>query len=112
MNWIPLESESDIENLIQKSNENPQVIFKHSTRCPVSSMARNRLEKAAQPENIDFHYLDLIRYRSISNQIASDFGIHHESPQVILVINGKAVFNESHSAIHMNDIIENASISS
>lgn len=112
MNWVPLQSESDIDGIIEKSKDRPQVIFKHSTRCPVSSMAKNRLEKAAPPENVTFHYLDLIRYRSVSNKIAEDFGIRHESPQVILIIDGKAVFNESHSAIHMEDIVQNAGVSS
>lgn len=106
MNWIPLQSDEDLAQIVEKSKETPQVIFKHSTRCSISSMVKNRLEKGEQPQNIDFHYLDLIQYRTLSNKIASDFHIHHESPQVITLINGEPVFNESHSAIHMEDIVE------
>src|SRR5690606_33281397 len=107
-----LQSISDIDNIIERSTERPQVIFKHSTRCPVSSMARNRLEKADQPENIDFHFLDLIRYRDVSNKIAADFHVHHESPQVLIIKNGQSIFNESHSAIRMDDIVQNATLTS
>ncbi len=107
MNWIPLESEAGLQSLVEKSNEKPQVIFKHSTRCSISSMAKNRLEKSEEPENIDFHFLDLIKFRSLSNQIADDFGIKHESPQVILIQNAKPVYHTSHSAIFMDEIVEN-----
>lgn len=107
MNWIPLESEAALQSLVEKSNEKPQVIFKHSTRCSISSMAKNRLEKSEEPENIDFHFLDLIKFRSLSNQIADDFGIKHESPQVILIQNGKPVYHTSHSAILLDEIVEN-----
>lgn len=110
MNWLPLESGSQLQELIKNSSEKPQVIFKHSTRCSVSSMAKNRLEKSAQPADIDFHYLDLIRYRSLSNQIADEFHIRHESPQVIVVKNGEPVYNESHSAIFMDDIVQQAAL--
>lgn len=108
MNWIPLQDEMQLQKIIEKSNERTQVIFKHSTRCSVSSMVKNRLERESQPEGIDFNYLDLIRYRSLSNKIADDFKIRHESPQVILIKNGLAVFDEDHSAIQMEDIRINA----
>jgi len=110
MDWIPLQSEDQLQEIIEKSENRPQVIFKHSTRCSISSMVRNRLEKSDQPDNIDFYYLDLIKYRGLSNQIAEKFKIHHESPQVIVLKDGQPVYNEDHSAIHMEDIIENAII--
>lgn len=109
MNWIPLQSESQLQEIILKSKDNPQVIFKHSTRCGVSSMIKNRLEKSEQPENLEFHYLDLIKFRNLSNQISRDFNIRHESPQVIVVKDGKPVYEENHSAIYMDDIVENLS---
>ena len=111
MNWIPLQSESQLQEIIDKSTETPQVIFKHSTRCGVSSMVKNRLEKSEQPENVDFHYLDLIKFRDLSNQISRNFNIRHESPQVIIVKDGRPIYEENHSAIYMDDIIENSSLS-
>jgi bacillithiol system protein YtxJ len=71
-------------------------------------MVKMRLEKVQQPENIDFYYLDLIRYRDISNKIAEMFDVYHESPQVLLIKNGECTFDESHHAIYMDEIIEQA----
>lgn len=108
MKWIPLQEPDQLEDILKKSELTPQVIFKHSTRCSVSKMVRNRLEKSPEPENIDFYYLDLLKYRNLSNQIAATFNIRHESPQIIMIKNGKPFYNEDHSAIYMDNIIENA----
>jgi bacillithiol system protein YtxJ len=106
MNWIPITDASQISSIIEKSKNNPQLIFKHSVRCGTSALAKNRLEKGTAPEGIDFYYLDLINYRSISNQVADVFQVEHESPQVLLIRNGKCVYNESHIAIRMDEITE------
>lgn len=106
MNWISLQTEEQLNDLIEKSSNKPQLIFKHSTRCPVSSMAKNRLEKEEQPQDVDFYYLDLIKYRSLSNKIADDFKVTHASPQVLLIENGTCVYNDSHSNITMEDIVD------
>ncbi len=108
MNWIPLTSEEQLKTIKEKSNATPQVIFKHSTRCGTSSLAKGRLEKALAPEGIDFYYLDLIAYRGISNLVAEDFKVHHESPQILLIKNGECVYEESHIGIRMDEIIEQA----
>lgn len=104
MNWIPLTDEAQLRDIVLKSNEKPQVIFKHSTRCSISSMARSRLERSEAPGEADFYFLDLIAYRGISNKIAQDFNVYHESPQVLVIRNGECVFDESHGAIDMEDI--------
>jgi len=104
MNWIPLEDEKQLEELVVNSNTVPQVIFKHSTRCAVSSMAKNRLDRNEAPAGVNFYLLDLIRYRNISNQIASDFGVLHQSPQVLVINNGECVYDESHSGILFDEI--------
>ena len=88
MDWISLTSSAQLADIIEKSKHQPQLIFKHSTRCSISSMAKNRLERTTPPENIDFYYLDLISYRELSTKIAEDFDVFHESPQVILIKNG------------------------
>lgn len=106
MNWIPLNEETQLEEIIQKSENTPQVIFKHSTRCSISSMAKSRLDKDDQPEGIDFYYLNLIKYRNISNKVADDFKVPHKSPQVLVIRDGKCTYNESHSGIMMDEIVE------
>ena len=71
-------------------------------------MAKHRLERSSQPGDMDFHFLDLIRYRTISNKIADDFKVYHESPQVLVIRNGECIYDESHSGIEMEAIIEQA----
>ncbi len=104
MNWIPLCSIEDLEQVIHLSQEKPQVIFKHSTRCNISSVAKNRLERAGAAGELQFHYLDLISYRPLSNSVAERFAVEHESPQILVIKNGKCVYNESHMGIDMDEI--------
>jgi len=106
MNWIPLTNETQLEELKSKSADKPQVIFKHSTRCSVSSMAKNRLERKSLPDQADFYYLDLIANRNISSKIEDDFKVYHESPQILVIKNGSCTYNESHSGINMDEILD------
>ena len=62
-------------------------------------MAKNRLDKKDNPDGIDFYYLDLIKHRNISNKIAEDFNVTHQSPQVLVINNGKCIYDESHQAL-------------
>lgn len=108
MNWNELHEEAQLNTIIEESKTQPVVIFKHSIRCSISSMAKTRLEREVQPEGIKFYYLDLIRYRDISNKVAELFQVHHESPQVLLIKNGECTFEESHNGINMSEIAEQA----
>lgn len=108
MNWIKLTDADQLKDIREKSAEIPQVIFKHSTRCAISSMALSRLEREKQPEGIDFYYLDLIAFRNLSSKVAEDFDVWHESPQILVIKNGKCVYDESHTAIRMDDIRKKA----
>ena len=106
MHWNHLTDEEQLSHIIEKSKEKPQVIFKHSNRCSISSVALQRLQRANQSGEIDFYFLDLIRYRSVSNKISEVFKVHHESPQVLLIKNGKCIFHESHLSIDMHEIVD------
>jgi bacillithiol system protein YtxJ len=108
MNWIELTDESQLNTIVEQSKVQPVVIFKHSTRCSISVMAKNRLDKETPAEDLPFYYLDLLRYRPISNKIAEDFKVHHESPQVLVIKNGECIYDESHNGIIMQDIVEQA----
>ena len=108
MTWLKLEDYSTLEDITEKSKDTPQVIFKHSTRCSISSMAKSRLERSAPPGHIDFYYLDLIAHRDISSKISDQFNVYHESPQVLLIKDGKCIYDESHSGISMEEIITHA----
>lgn len=106
--WKDLNDAAQLSAILEESQHRPVVLFKHSTRCSISSMAKNRLERAGLPEGISFYLLDLIRFRPISNQIAADFGVLHQSPQVLLIRDGKCVYDESHGAIAMDTITQQA----
>lgn len=108
MNWVPLTTEEDLETIRKKSAETPQVIFKHSTRCSISSMVKGRLERSDVPAGIDFNFLDLIANRPLSAKVSETFMVHHESPQILLIKNGECIFDESHNGISMDDIAEEA----
>ena len=108
MNWIELNDINQLADIKALSFEKPQLIFKHSTRCSVSVMVKNRLDKESGTEDIDFHYLSLLSHRDISNQIAVDYKVTHESPQVLLIKDGQCIFNDSHSSIYYSEIIEKA----
>src|SRR6478672_5052725 len=110
MNWITLKSETQLDEIREKSKEKPQLIFKHSIRCGISGMAKNRLERSEQPATIDFYYLDLINYRSLSNMLSEYFMVNHESPQILLIKDGECIYDESHSAIRMDEILEKADL--
>lgn len=106
MNWTEITNEFQLSEVKDLSKEKPQLIFKHSTRCSISSMAKSRLERGTAPEGIDFYYLDLIKHRDISQKIAAIFDVSHESPQVLLIKNGACIYDESHSGISMDEIVE------
>ncbi|MBC7589074.1 MAG: bacillithiol system redox-active protein YtxJ [Chitinophagaceae bacterium] len=110
MNWHTLTSEEQLEQVKLASNTKPQLLFKHSTRCSISSMALNRLNREADFPNVDFHLLDLITYRNVSKKIADDFEVKHESPQILLIKNGLCIYDESHGGINMQEIIEQAAL--
>ena len=100
INWIELTDLNQLDEIAATSNEKPVVIFKHSTRCSISRMALKQFEREFDLENVvDAYFLDLIAHRDISNEIAERFNVYHESPQLILIKNGKAVYDVSHSDI-------------
>lgn len=105
MKWIELNTLDTLET-IAKSNSYV-IIFKHSTRCPVSSMAKKTFEFEASliPEETPVYLLDLIKYREISNKIADKWNVRHESPQVLLIKGDQCVYNESHNEIEVAKVV-------
>lgn len=105
MNWLPINDIDQLEQIKSASFVTPQVIFKHSTTCSISRMALDRFERSTAPDKVDFHYLDLLKFRPISAAIADLFQVHHESPQVLLIKNGECIYDESHYGIMMDELI-------
>ncbi len=106
MNWIKLENEDQINDI--KNDAGYSIIFKHSTRCSISMMAKKRVEMDADelPQDIKPYFLDLIAFRNISGLIAETFEVHHESPQLLLIKNGECLLDQSHGDISIQETVE------
>lgn len=104
-NWIPMTNLGQLNEIKMLSETKPVIIFKHSTRCSVSRMALKQFENEFDwTENVAAYFLDLLEYRDISNEIASRFGVYHQSPQLILIKEGKAIYDVSHSDIDAEEL--------
>lgn len=106
--WKTIKSEEDLEQAIKNSYQNRVAIFKHSTSCFISKTVLRNFEKEienSEENNVSFYFLDLLAFRPISNKIAEDFEIRHESPQLIVIENGKAINNASHQDISLSQIL-------
>ena len=105
MNWIKLENPSQITDI--KSKSGYSLIFKHSTRCSISMMAKKRVEMDADeiPSNVTAYFLDLIAHRDLSGQIAEVFHINHESPQLLLIKDGECILDQSHGDISIEEAL-------
>jgi bacillithiol system protein YtxJ len=107
ISWNDLTDLEQLNEIISLSNVSPVLIFKHSTRCSVSRMALKQFENEFNTlDKVTPYFLDLITYRDISNEIASRFQVVHQSPQVLLIKNGKSVYDASHSDIDANYLVE------
>ena len=100
LNWNSLTDLGKLNEIMESSITKPIVIFKHSTRCSISRMALKQFENEFVLEDkVQLYFLDLLNYRDISNEIANRFGVQHQSPQLILLKDGKSVYDASHSEI-------------
>jgi len=106
MNWTPLDSANQIDEIKQQAGFS--VIFKHSTRCSISMMAKRRFEMDMDklPADMPVYFLDLIKYRELSSQVAQDFQVHHESPQMLLIKDGECILDQSHGGISIEEALE------
>lgn len=106
--WKILNSMDQLSQIAKDSKSKPVAIYKHSTTCGISGMVLRGLQSQYDIEAsaLDFYYLDLKAYRQISNEVAARFQVWHESPQIILIKNGTAVYNASHSAVNAHALKE------
>ncbi|MDP2386435.1 MAG: bacillithiol system redox-active protein YtxJ [Bacteroidota bacterium] len=101
LNWKPLQSVLELDTLSKNSHQKPVLIFKHSTRCSISRMVLKQFENdyTIDPTKMDSYFVDLLNFRSVSNEIANKFLVEHQSPQILLIKNGKCIYYASHSDI-------------
>jgi bacillithiol system protein YtxJ len=113
MNWNNLSTESQLDEIKKESFEQPVLIFKHSTSCSISATALNRFERKynqADVADLKPYYLDLLAHRPISTEIAQRFSVQHQSPQVLLIHNGKSVYDASHYDISFAELKEKLAV--
>jgi bacillithiol system protein YtxJ len=109
MKWNALRSLDQIEDIRVKSKSNPVLVFKHSTRCNISRASLDRLErnwKEEEMRDVQLYFLDLLAYREISNKLSEEFGVEHESPQVLIIKDERSLYDRSHFDIEYHDIKE------
>ena len=106
--WIELTTSEQLRSAIENSSLKPIILFKHSTRCSISSMAKSRFENNWNTENknVSIFHLDLIAHRNISNEIAEITGVEHQSPQAIVLKNKEVIYQATHSDIDAKSINE------
>lgn len=99
--WKHITSELEIHDIIEASKERPQIIFKDSITCGISAFAKERLigGNEAMIAKANFNYLDLLKYRPLSSFIASELNVIHQSPQIIVLKEGKVVHTVTHHSI-------------
>lgn len=100
--WIALDKIDQLDDILEKSENVIQLIFKHSTRCGISRMVINQFKKdyPLSEKEADLYYLDLLKFRDVSDAVANKFQVMHESPQLIILNNGKVIIHKSHGSIN------------
>lgn len=108
--WRLLDSEEQLDEIVQDSSGDLTAIFKHSTSCGVSSMSLRRFEREydLELENVKLYILDILSYRSISDEVMKRFQVWHESPQLILLRHGKPLAHFSHHQVQADSLKEYA----
>ena len=104
---IAIRSEEALQEMIQQSEGKPLVLFKHSTRCPISSAANEEMKKIEadfQDRGITFGLIYVVENRDVSLSCANQVGIKHESPQVLVLQDKKVLWNQSHYAIRYDKL--------
>lgn len=105
--WRALTDLGQLNELINESTVQPVVVFKHSTRCSISRMALRQFENEFDLEGkVIPYYLDLLEHRDISDEIANQFSVYHQSPQLIVIKDGKAIYDRSHENIDAGKLAE------
>ncbi|MFB9761279.1 bacillithiol system redox-active protein YtxJ [Ectobacillus funiculus] len=89
-----LTSIDEMNQFVQQSGKH--LLFKHSTTCPISAQAHEEFQAFVKDTNTSAAIVLVIEDRPVSNQIAEQFGIKHESPQIFLLEDGQVRWNTSH----------------
>lgn len=105
MNWLEIQDQTQLDQI--SASTTPSIIFKHSTRCPVSKFAKKdfELESVLIPEHVNVYLLDLLKFRDISGEIEQRWEVTHESPQALLIVDNACIYHASHNHIQVADFV-------
>lgn len=105
--WNVINETTQVDEVLERSHRQPQLLYKHSNRCGTCMFAKSEIESSSGEikEKAGMHFVDVIRSRAVSDYIAEKLNLRHESPQAILLVDGKVVWHNSHSAIKGNKIL-------
>lgn len=108
MVWHILDSSKQLDEIDAMSMDHEVLIFKHSTSCSLSYIAKMRLEEQWDFEDNVLlpYYLDLKAYKDLSTQVSEKYAVHHESPQVLLIRKGECIYDASHLDISVSELKE------
>lgn len=108
MEFKSLTTSEEFRDILDESSSGFVVIFKHSTSCAISAMAWSRMQRGwnIPADDVPVYYLDLLKHRELSNEVSETLGVKHESPQVLVLEDGKCVYHASHNEISPALIVE------
>lgn len=106
--WNMLTKKDQVEEIVAASEKKPQLVYKHSHRCSICFLAKEQIEQVAEEieEEVEMHFVNVVRSRSVSNELTNQTGVRHESPQVLLLNNGEVVWHASHHSIQADAVLE------
>jgi bacillithiol system protein YtxJ len=106
MNWINADSTEKLDEIKELSNSEKVLILKFSTGCGVNYAVRNLLEREWTDGEMRMktYIVDVLASKELSGKIANDYAVEHESPQVLIIKNGKPVFTASHGRVLYSEI--------
>ena len=104
MSIKPIQNESDLESALDRSQDKPVVLFKHSSACSLSASAQQEIKELADRTEAPIFRVVVQEARPVSNTIERTLNVRHETPQVIILRDGKAVFDASHRNVSVQTL--------
>jgi bacillithiol system protein YtxJ len=98
--FLKVTDSDELDKLLLSSKQRPVVVFKHSNSCPISAAAYREMQQLED----EVVLVEVQKARQLSRDLADRTGIRHESPQVIVLRNGKAVWNASHYRVNAREV--------
>jgi monothiol bacilliredoxin len=107
MTWQYLETLPQLQQIDELSFSEPVLVYKHSTRCGICTAVKNELDEKLQKESDEkfkIFFLDLLRHRDISTAIEKKYDVKHQSPQVLIIRDGKCIYSATHYDINYQSL--------